>query len=109
MLWLGLEARRSADPLAADAHMTRQQRLGLLAATAAGVAIGRAMASRNRYSFRDRSVVITGGSRGLGLEIARLLAREGASLTLIARDEDELSPCQGFARACRRARSHDPL
>ena len=75
--------------------MTRNQRLGLLAAAGAGVAMGRAWLARPRYSFRDRSVVVTGGSRGLGLEIARLLAEEGASLTLISRDEGEL----GRARA----------
>ena len=36
-------------------------------------------------------MVITGGSRGLGLEIARILAAEGASLTLVSRDEHELA------------------
>jgi NAD(P)-dependent dehydrogenase (short-subunit alcohol dehydrogenase family) len=35
-------------------------------------------------------VVISGGSRGLGLVLARQLAAEGARLTLIARDENEL-------------------
>jgi short-subunit dehydrogenase len=35
--------------------------------------------------------MITGGSRGLGLVMARQLAAEGASLTLIARDADELA------------------
>src|SRR5262249_32345430 len=49
---------------------------------------------RGEYSFSNRTVVITGGSRGLGLTIARLLAREGARLALLARDEEEL------ARAC---------
>ena len=71
--------------------MTRNQQLGVAAVVGAGLAIWRAAAWRSSYSFRDRSVVITGGSRGLGLEIARVLAREGASLTLIARDEDELA------------------
>jgi len=71
--------------------MTRNQQFGLLAAAGAGVALSRAWRAWPRYSFRDRSVVITGGSRGLGLEIARILAAEGASLTLIARDDDELS------------------
>jgi short-subunit dehydrogenase len=57
--------------------------IGLIAAAAA---IGLFRASkRKRYSFRDKSVVITGGSRGLGLELARLFAKEGAHLTLIAR------------------------
>jgi NAD(P)-dependent dehydrogenase (short-subunit alcohol dehydrogenase family) len=71
--------------------MTRNQRFGLIAAAGAGVAIGRALLARPRYSFRDRSVVVTGGSRGLGLEMARVLAAEGASLTLMARDEGELA------------------
>jgi NAD(P)-dependent dehydrogenase (short-subunit alcohol dehydrogenase family) len=44
----------------------------------------------NAYSFRDRVVLITGGSRGLGLLIARELAHEGARLAICARDEDEL-------------------
>jgi NAD(P)-dependent dehydrogenase (short-subunit alcohol dehydrogenase family) len=44
----------------------------------------------NAYSFRGRVVLITGGSRGLGLLIARELAREGARLAICARHEDEL-------------------
>jgi short-subunit dehydrogenase len=41
-------------------------------------------------SFRGKTVLITGGSRGLGLVLARHLAREGAHLALCARDEEEL-------------------
>ena len=41
---------------------------------------------RHPYDFQGKSVVITGGSRGLGLVMARALADEGARLTLIARD-----------------------
>lgn len=43
-----------------------------------------------RYSFRHRIVLITGGSRGLGLVMARHLAAAGARLGLMARDQDEL-------------------
>lgn len=46
---------------------------------------------RSDYSFSGKSVIITGGSRGLGLTIARRLATEGARLALIARDEEELT------------------
>jgi short-subunit dehydrogenase len=43
------------------------------------------------YSFENQVVVITGGSRGLGLVMARQLAAEGAVLALLARDEAELA------------------
>jgi NAD(P)-dependent dehydrogenase (short-subunit alcohol dehydrogenase family) len=43
-----------------------------------------------RYSFRGKVVVITGGSRGLGLAMARRLAAEGAHLALLARSRVEL-------------------
>ena len=40
--------------------------------------------------LHGKSVVITGGSRGLGLEIARVVAHEGGKLALLARDLEEL-------------------
>jgi short-subunit dehydrogenase len=42
------------------------------------------------YSFRNRAVVITGGSRGLGLALAEEFLRAGARVALLARDSDEL-------------------
>lgn len=42
------------------------------------------------YDLKDKTVLITGGSRGLGLVMAREFAREGARLVLCARDEEEL-------------------
>ncbi|MBT1070768.1 SDR family oxidoreductase [Geobacter chapellei] len=66
-------------------------RMGLLGCLMAGamaaVKIGR---KSRRISFKGLSVVITGGSRGLGLELARLFAGEGARLALVARDVEEL-------------------
>jgi NAD(P)-dependent dehydrogenase (short-subunit alcohol dehydrogenase family) len=44
-----------------------------------------------RYSLRDKVVLITGGSRGLGLVLARHVCAEGGSVALIARDPDELA------------------
>ena len=41
-------------------------------------------------SFVGKVVVITGGSRGLGLALARRLVQEGAKLAILARDEQEL-------------------
>jgi NAD(P)-dependent dehydrogenase (short-subunit alcohol dehydrogenase family) len=59
------------------------------AAVATAIAV-RAKRLRGAYNFSGKSVVITGGSRGLGLVLARQLAAEGARITLIARDENEL-------------------
>ena len=44
----------------------------------------------NRYRLTNKVVVITGGSRGLGLEIARQLVTEGARLAICARTERQL-------------------
>jgi NAD(P)-dependent dehydrogenase (short-subunit alcohol dehydrogenase family) len=71
---------------------SRQQfLLGVAAGAAAVIAGARALRSRHAIGFRDRIVVITGGSRGLGLVLARQLAAEGARLCLLARDESELA------------------
>ena len=42
------------------------------------------------YDLKDKTVLITGGSRGLGLVMAREFAREGSRIVLCARDEQEL-------------------
>ena len=73
--------------------MNRQQNflLGLAAGAAAAVA-GRAVARRRHaIHFAGRNVLISGGSRGLGLVMARQLAEEGARLCLVARNEAELA------------------
>src|SRR6266508_1874931 len=43
-----------------------------------------------RFSLRDKVVVITGGSRGLGLVLARQICAAGGKVALIARDAEEL-------------------
>ena len=64
----------------------------VLALAGAGVALGAIAAKRRRsgYGFRGRVVVVTGGSRGLGLVMARQLVRAGARVALLARDEEDL-------------------
>jgi short-subunit dehydrogenase len=42
------------------------------------------------FSYRDKIALITGGSRGLGLEIARQICARGGKVALIARDAEEL-------------------
>jgi NAD(P)-dependent dehydrogenase (short-subunit alcohol dehydrogenase family) len=73
-------------------QMTSQQKRAIaVGATALGAFVAvRTWHRRERYAFAGKSVLITGGSRGLGLVMARDLAAEGANLTLVARDEEEL-------------------
>jgi NAD(P)-dependent dehydrogenase (short-subunit alcohol dehydrogenase family) len=58
----------------------------MLGAASAGLAL----LPDTPYTFRKRSVIITGGSRGLGLALASQLINEGAKVTILARDPDEL-------------------
>lgn len=46
--------------------------------------------SRSSF-FKDKVALITGGSRGLGLELARQICARGGKVALIARDSEELS------------------
>jgi len=77
--------------------------LGILAAAAALLAgkqkwakylglasIGLRSFSVKNFSYENQSVVITGGSRGLGLALAEELSQQGALVTILARDEEEL-------------------
>src|SRR2546425_3386928 len=73
-------------------NVTERQK-GAVALTALGVGVmllARAWRHRRAYDFAGRVGVITGGSRGRGLIMARELAKEGAKLVLVARHEDEL-------------------
>jgi NAD(P)-dependent dehydrogenase (short-subunit alcohol dehydrogenase family) len=72
--------------------MTRTQKsAALLAALGFGAAALQYSRRQRACRFDSRSVLITGGSRGLGLLIARRLLEEGADVTIAARDRDELA------------------
>ena len=43
-----------------------------------------------RYTLRDKVVLISGGSRGLGLVLARHICEQHGKVVLIARDREEL-------------------
>ncbi|GHG10999.1 ketoacyl reductase [Deinococcus piscis] len=60
----------------------------LLAGAAAALAARRTLTPR--YDLSGKSVLITGGSRGLGLALAREFAARGARLTLTARTAADL-------------------
>jgi len=63
----------------------------LLGVGLVGVALSALLRPRQRWSFRGKVVLVTGGSRGLGLLLARQLAAEGARLALVARNPEDLS------------------
>src|SRR5882757_5843071 len=60
------------------------------------IGIGGALIARlalkrlNEYRLKDRVVLISGGSRGLGLVLAREFGKEGARLVICSRDPDEI-------------------
>jgi NAD(P)-dependent dehydrogenase (short-subunit alcohol dehydrogenase family) len=54
----------------------------------AGVVLARIF--RPGYSFKDKTVLITGGTRGLGLVLARQFASEGARIAVCSRGRDEV-------------------
>ena len=61
---------------------------------AAGIGVLGALAllgtRRPKYEFANKTVLIIGGSRGLGLVLARQFLTEGARVAICARDEKEL-------------------
>ena len=78
--------------------MTRKQS-GWAIAGLGGLIVGASLVARQARSrramdFAGRLVLITGGSRGLGLLMARELGRLGAHVVIAARDEAELLRAQ---------------
>src|SRR5436190_4735206 len=63
---------------------------GLFVAATVGGSLLRSLLG-SRFDFRKKAVLITGGSRGLGLEIARLLAQEGAWVAIAGRNTETLA------------------
>lgn len=56
-----------------------------------GCALLKTILKESRYwSLGGKVVLITGGSRGLGLVLAREFATQGARVAVCARDEDDL-------------------
>jgi len=60
-------------------------------AVAAGALVALAAYRLRSHRLAGRVVLLTGGSRGLGLQLARELAKEGCKLVLVARSEEELA------------------
>src|SRR3954453_12110315 len=63
--------------------------VGVAAGVGAAVAAG-ALLRKEDASLRGEVVLITGGSRGLGLSLAREFAKRGCRIAICARDAGEL-------------------
>ena len=50
------------------------------------------------FDFKDEVVVVTGGSRGLGLEIAQAFGQAGAKVVITARREQWLNEAENFLK-----------
>jgi 3-dehydrosphinganine reductase len=44
----------------------------------------------NKFQVEGRTVLLTGGSQGMGLQVARLLSQRGANIVIVARDQKKL-------------------
>ncbi|WP_138993216.1 SDR family oxidoreductase [Larkinella sp. C7] len=73
-------------------RLSNTNRMGLWGLAGIGVAVAAKtlIDQWRKTDFRGKTVVITGGSRGLGLVLAREFAQEGANLAICARDPEEL-------------------
>jgi len=77
------------------AKLIATARLTALVASAGTAAVAALRTRRSRLNLAGKSVVIVGGSRGLGLQIAREAAHRGARVGLCARQADELDVARG--------------
>src|SRR3954465_9051617 len=68
----------------------RSDRTRLLLAAGFGAMWAARSLRLKSYDLLGRTVVITGGSRGLGLALAREVAAQGARVAICARDADSL-------------------
>jgi len=69
----------------------RQGQRTLLAVAGLGWLVYKALQWGRQENLYGQVVLITGGSRGLGLALAREFARAGCRLVLAARDTQELA------------------
>jgi 3-dehydrosphinganine reductase len=46
--------------------------------------------SKNKFPVSGRTIIITGGSQGLGLSLAKLLSSKGANIIIVAQDPQKL-------------------
>jgi NAD(P)-dependent dehydrogenase (short-subunit alcohol dehydrogenase family) len=71
-------------------NLTQKSLLAAAGLCAVGVLAKGALRRSRWFSFRGKRVLVTGGSRGLGLVIARHLTDAGAKVAIAARTADDL-------------------
>src|SRR5688572_12543780 len=92
--------RKVAGPISRSPTMTRTQSALAIGGFIVGASLAtREIRNRRALDFEDRVVLITGGSRGLGLLMAREFGRLGARVIVAARDEAELQRAQQDLRS----------
>ena len=89
--------RSTATSSISDSRSTGQLALGL-SSLAVGLALSYRALKRSTYSFAGRTAIVTGGSRGLGFELARQLAAAGARVWLVARSSEALERAAAVLR-----------
>lgn len=63
--------------------------ISLLAVLVIGVLAAKLMANRT-FDLENKSVLVTGGSKGIGRDIALSFAKNGAKVVVVGRDEEAL-------------------
>ncbi len=58
--------------------------------------------------LKGKSVLVTGGSKGIGLAIAQLFAAEGANVAICARNADQVGNVVAESHGARRSMSPIP-
>lgn len=74
--------------------MTNKTLLWSLVGLGTALAVRHSQRTRRRFDFLGKTVVVTGGARGLGLVLARQLAREGARLAICSRTQAQLDAAE---------------
>src|SRR5437764_4388534 len=78
---------------------SRPVRAAGLGLVAAGVVTSALIRRRRKYDLRGKTVLITGGSRGLGLVLAREFGKRGTRVAICARNREQLDRAAGDLRS----------
>ena len=88
---MGPLARLALTALSLRAAKTLARRLApSLMMLGAALAVPVLSRQRRRFRLAGKNALVTGGGRGLGLEIARALVEKGTSVAIVARNPDEI-------------------